>query len=606
MTAAPDWNSEVRSIDGRDRPAAAAPDLGAMLAAVLDTVPSPSPSQADALDRLKVLRDRLGAGRFQVAALGQFKRGKSTLLNALLGLLVLPVGVVPVTAVPTFLEAGPAPRLRITRLSGTIDDVPVDTVEEVRKQLEVLVTEHGNPGNSLAISRVVVTAPSDFLGRGVVLIDTPGVGSTFRHNTATADATLPECDACLFVVSPDPPITDVEVSYLSRVRQHMARVIVVLNKVDILEKDDRAATLEFLRDVLADRCGLAGAEIFPVSARAAQRATAAGDMAALKASGLPALEAHLADLLVREKQTVLRQAVARKAAVLVDDIMLDMRVGLEALRLPASELEQRIATFADAMPRFHAERQTAHDLLAGDRTRAVQFLETTAGELRTEALTMLREELDRMLAAGTETEAVRATLVSEASAFFNANVARFSEAVRSHVASVLSRHQARADDLIALVRRTAAELLDIPYRAPAADEVFAERHEPYWAMSGRTETVVPFKSGSLDVLFPARVRQARLKTRLLTEAEVLVTRNLENLRWAVLRNLDDAFRAFGSIFDERLAMTLKATEGAMQVGLDQGRSLGDRIGPELESREAALRRLVALEAELLSLAEAAA
>ena len=133
------------------------------------------------------MRHRLAAGRFQLAVLGQFKRGKSTLLNALLGVDALPTDVVPVTAIPTFLE---------------------------------------------------VFLPSELLACGLLLFDTPGVGSTFRHNTAAADAVLAECDAALFVVSPDPPITEVEVQFLARVRQKVERVIVVLNKIDTLEPDE--------------------------------------------------------------------------------------------------------------------------------------------------------------------------------------------------------------------------------------------------------------------------------------------------------------------------------------------------------------------------------
>jgi ribosome biogenesis GTPase A len=77
--------------------------LDALLTSISAALPSPSAMQALALERVAGLRRRLNTECFQVAALGQFKRGKSTLLNALLGIPVLPTGVIPVTAVATFL-----------------------------------------------------------------------------------------------------------------------------------------------------------------------------------------------------------------------------------------------------------------------------------------------------------------------------------------------------------------------------------------------------------------------------------------------------------------------------------------------------------------------
>ena len=82
---------------------------------------------------------------------------------------------------------------------------------------------------------------------------------------------LPDCDACLFVVSADPPITEVEIAYLLRIKQHVARIIVVLNKIDAIEPADRPVAEDFLRGVLAEQAGLS-APIFCVSARAAVRA----------------------------------------------------------------------------------------------------------------------------------------------------------------------------------------------------------------------------------------------------------------------------------------------------------------------------------------------
>lgn len=186
-------------------------DLTDLLTEAAACVLSPSASQAKLLESLDGLRQRHAEHRFQLAVLGQFKRGKSMLLNALLGADALPTGVIPVTAIPMFLQAAPTARLRVTFIACRIEESDADGPAALRQRLTAYVTEGANPRNMLGIARVEVFLPSELLARGVVLIDTPGVGSTFHHNTAAADAVLPECDAALFVVSADPPITEVEV-----------------------------------------------------------------------------------------------------------------------------------------------------------------------------------------------------------------------------------------------------------------------------------------------------------------------------------------------------------------------------------------------------------
>lgn len=123
---------------------------------------------------VRALRQRLAAGRLHVAVLGQFKRGKSSLLNALLGQELLPTAVVPLTAVPTFLRYGDALALRASYRDGRrTENREARSIDELRQTLEGLVTEAGNPGNRLGVSQVDVFLPSALLAQGVVLIDTP-------------------------------------------------------------------------------------------------------------------------------------------------------------------------------------------------------------------------------------------------------------------------------------------------------------------------------------------------------------------------------------------------------------------------------------------------
>jgi GTPase SAR1 family protein len=194
--------------------------------------------------KLNDLAARFAEGRYHLAVLGQFKRGKSTLLNALVGDSVLPMGVVPLTAAPTFLQYGEAAKIIVRHQNGCLTDEHAGaSAAAVRACLTDLVTEKGNPRNRRGIAEVQVELPTSMLSDGVVLIDTPGIGSTYRHNTAATLNFLQQCDAALFLVSADPPITEVELEFLRQVKQKVPRLFFVMNKVDYRGRTiHRAAT----------------------------------------------------------------------------------------------------------------------------------------------------------------------------------------------------------------------------------------------------------------------------------------------------------------------------------------------------------------------------
>jgi Dynamin family len=572
----------------------ALPGLGLadLLTEAVVCIATPSASEAKLLERLETLRERLAVSRFQLAVLGQFKRGKSMLLNALLGADVLPTGVIPVTAIPTFLQFAPGWRLRVTFGADRTEQSEVDGPSALRERLAEIVTEAANPHNRLGVTRVDVFLPSALLARGVVLVDTPGVGSTFRHNTAAADAVLPECDAALFVVSPDPPISEVEVEFLARVRKTVARLIIVLNKIDTLESEDRVTAAAFLRRVLSEQqCAEPAVPIFCLSGRAGLRARLAGNAHAVTASGLLELEAHLVQFLTHEKLATLRVAVARKAAALLGELKLEKEFHLKALSLPLEDLERRMAAFDDASARFEAERRTAADLLAGDRIRLLHELEADAERLRTEARALLLTELDKALARRAAADEVRAALGGTIIQFFDTELAQIREQVGKRLAAMLQTHQRRADDLIAFVQRIAADLLEVPFQASASSEALDTHHDPFWVTRPSPEVLDAIPSAALDQFLPKGMRHERFRRRLIEEIEGVLLRNVENLRWATRQNVEDTFRRFRAELDERLALSLVATRGAMVAARDARKQQSASIGPEIESARVALSRL---------------
>ena len=161
-------------------------------------------------DEARELAARVSEGRFYVACIGQFKRGKSTLINALIGAPILPVGFIPVTAVPTVIRFGERERARVRGRDGSWREIAVPDLGEY-------VSEEHNPENAKGIAGVEVFVPSPLLASGMCLVDTPGLGSVFTGNTAATEAFIPHIDAALVVIGADPPLAGEELALVEAV-----------------------------------------------------------------------------------------------------------------------------------------------------------------------------------------------------------------------------------------------------------------------------------------------------------------------------------------------------------------------------------------------------
>lgn len=544
--------------------------------------------------RLGGLASRLATERLRVAVLGQFKRGKSTFLNALLGDDLLPSGVVPLTAIPTFLQWGPEYRADI----GYLDDRRVETItaadtREIAATLRRYVTEEGNPRNRARVSRVEVFLPAPLLASGVEFIDTPGIGSTLRHNTDAAVEVLPECDAAFFVISVDPPITAAELEYLDRARSGIWPILFVLNKVDYLAPEDRSTALDFLRQTLQGHSAvLANQPIFEVSARSALKAAHENDASALEQSGLSAIKRYLDETLLKTKRDILRAAITQKAAATLELARADMALGVRALEMPLSDLAARAAQFGEAVTDIERQRLIAADLLAGDRGRLRQAVEQRAAALRKAAQTDLHALVDNAFTwarATVEAEQTSKTLIAEAiPRLFQDALATTAREIAGEMDESLAGHVSRAEEIIGAVRRNAAQLFDIPYPGRDTADNFVAAREPYWVTQKWHDALLPLAAGLVDRVLPAAMARKRAKRRLAGEVDSLVARNIENLRWATLQNIDEAYRRFSVWFDERLAEAIAATRGAIAAAQERRRHQAGEVEGELRHLRSAL------------------
>jgi len=268
----------------------------------------------DLSDRLARARTRLVDPLFHVLVVGEFKQGKSSLINALLGIDVCPVDDDIATAVPTKLHFAEHPEASASvspppdAPEGTdsiVEPVPVDLVGEY-------VTEATNPENVRNIESVDIGLPAPLLQGGLVLVDTPGVGGLgSTHSTITIGA-LPMADAMLFVSDASQEFTAPEVEFLRTARSLCPNVGCVMTKIDFYPAWRKILELNVEH---LDDAGLT-APVLPVASTLRRIAAETGDASIEEESGFAPLEAYLGTEIVgRREELVVRAAVTDMLSV---------------------------------------------------------------------------------------------------------------------------------------------------------------------------------------------------------------------------------------------------------------------------------------------------
>ncbi|MGB6534410.1 MAG: dynamin family protein [Xanthobacteraceae bacterium] len=567
---------------GRCKCGAIADRLDDAARAVMRSLGPDSPLPA----RLVDLRERMRQQRLQIAVLGQFKRGKSTFVNALLGAALLPAGVLPLTAVSTFISWREEPLIRIHFADGReTEQLPVRDANAVCDALFRFVTEEANPKNHLGVERVELFYPAPILRGGICLIDTPGIGSTLEHNTEAALRVLPECDSSLFILSADPPITQAELGYLRRLKPKIGRTFFVLNKIDYLTADERVAVADFLRGVLITGSFLEpGMEILAVSSRLGLSAKERRDDNAWRQSGMADVERQFQTYLTNEKELLLQNAIRLKGAEVLHSAASELELRIKALEMPLDELRLKSSEFANALTSIRTQRLTLANLLSGDRGRLIDELETRTQALRKTALSRLTGAIDDALShpGGVWVQKVKAAVSTTIEDVFGHAQERFIGEFSRQVGDALAGHWGRLEVLVEDVRRTAAKMFEVELPAQAEPEPFRLAQEPYWIDERIASSLIPDFSPFIDRLFPPALRRSRRHARIVKETNELIVHNAENLRWAILRGLDETFRTTSSRLDERFGEAIAATEGVIRETLERRRDHASTVQLVLE------------------------
>lgn len=316
---------------------------------------------------LAMILDRLEDNSFEIAIFGRVSSGKSSLLNAMLGMDVLPVGVTPITAVPTRLLYGETPAVHVWFANRTAERFDI-------AQLPEFVADQLNRGNEKHVTRIVVQLPSARLREGIAFVDTPGLGSLATRGAAETLAYLPRCDLGVVLIDAGSTLTPDDLQTIGILYETAIPATVLLSKADLLTLENRSRVIGYVKDHIREELNL------DLAVRAVSVMAGSKDLMAQwfeeDISPLYSQRQELKLRSIRRKLGALRQSVemALRARLRRKDQISPQKV--EQLRVVEADLRQASGRL-EQMKKM--ARGVAHDLEYSS-TRTLRFAAATLVE----------------------------------------------------------------------------------------------------------------------------------------------------------------------------------------------------------------------------------
>ena len=277
--------------------------------------------------KCKLLVDKLSNSNMTISVIGQFKRGKSTLSNCILGKNYMPVGIVPITSAVTKVVYG-RQSAEVCFENGEVRPVEID-------DLSAYISEQENAQNKLGVKEVVIHSESDFLKNGITYVDTPGVGSFHKNNTEVAYDYMKESDAVIFLLSVDSPINQIEIDFLQSTKEYAGKFYFAVNKIDTVSAGDLEAYTGYCAGLLSEIMETSAIKLMPVSAKTGE------GVEALKSAILRDLSAS-----IRE---IMQESTRKKLIDIIGSALKELQFYRSAMSMPYEELDKNFAELSDFM-----------------------------------------------------------------------------------------------------------------------------------------------------------------------------------------------------------------------------------------------------------------
>ncbi|ADQ05463.1 Dynamin family protein [Caldicellulosiruptor owensensis OL] len=552
----------------------------------------------------KSIEEKIEKDAFYLVVLGQFKRGKSTLINYMLGTDLLPTGVLPLTSTITKIYYSPEVKVDVIFKNGMKKEI-------LSQDLYLYCTEKGNPENQKGVDTIEIGYPFDFLNKDVVIVDTPGIGSVYQHNTDVTYEFVDRADAVIFVLSVDPPITEVEKKFLQRISESVDKIFFVINKCDLTGKNELEEIIRFTINVIKDITKKASINIFPVSAKMALEGRLSNSKDILKKSDIKVFEEHLRKFLQEEKEKVQILSNLKSLDNFLEVCRTFLENEIKLKIMPLSQLEENIERFDKFLKKINQSKLEIYKLFKVEMNDILTVFDDKMEGTKKELITSITKKIKNYYPSVAKLkrkkqkeylEKYLEEIIVQEFEFLKKEVERY---VEEKYSALLSRYCAKINDLIKSIKDTAKDLFSIEIG-------YYEGMQGFVAKSKFTYKI-GYEVGALEIdpvyfsyLLPGKLAQRIILKRVLDRIEIDADRNIGRIRYDLLRRMEESFEAFKSDMEDRVSQVCSLISELLSNTMEDLRKNKSELEIKIAFNQEVLSEIKKIKKEIIEIISEAA
>ena len=537
---------------------------------------------------LKDSANRLSKLELNLVLLGQFKRGKSTLANCLLGKSILPSSTVPLTTVVTEIRFGEDDALSVVFRNGKNISQPLNKISEY-------VTEKKNPKNQKGVDRVVVFCRSDFLKNGIVLIDTPGTSSTFLHNTKVANDYLPNCDAAILLISADSPLSSEETNFIISIKKYASKIFFVVNKCDYFSKHEIKDILKHIETELS-KIGV-NADLIPLSARLGLKGKVEKNKKILENSGIKKLENTLMKFLSKKKRETLLDSTNLKLNSISNSLYNRLKSEYASVDMDAKSFQKKIAEFHNQFERVKQSVLMYSGSIDSEFSDIMADIDNGMEDAKGKLPKIIQGKIVKSL----ERRDGKVKFVDRVNSLMKKHVEgelkiwwnELDRRIKERVKEMQKHYVNLVNDTNLKLESISKDIFNFSIRPISCDCTINFRTIFYFQVSGfRQESII---LPSLTSLLPSNMVKKRIFGELESKIEEEVDTNLGRIRYDYLQRLEKG----NENFKESLFKQLEKTKKEIGIGLKKGKAFSDKTLEEKIKMKKLLDKQISIVSEII-------
>jgi len=513
--------------------------------------------------QLSAIEDKIQSKQFNLVVIGQFKRGKSTLINALIGKDILPSSVLPLTSIVTIINYGEQKAV-VCFKDGLCKNIELN-------EISFFVTEKYNPNNKLNVEYVEIFYPADFLKNSVRIIDTPGIGSVYEHNSDVSYQFLPKADASLFVLSPDPPITQSEIEFLKDAQKYIDKFFFLLNKIDNFKPNELKEIIKFNRSIIENLVSKK-VDIIDISAKLALEAKLESNKEKQEQSNIEKLYNKLDKFIKEEQASVFWRSIINNLIRYIDTQMNFFKLNLASLSMSQAKLQEKIKLFEDSLKRLELDEYIYW--LENKTKQVINVLDEDILTLKKEQLSQLTSKItDYFKTLNTSStsmlnEQLKSYLQEQIEKIFLAFLQIENQKMGQLVEGIYSQLLEKINTLIDNITKTAEEVFEVELSKLTQVEQLIEKSEFYFLIKeqpGALDMMVDFFKSSLPLFLGKKVIYKSISER----SVELFDRHCGRLRYDFVKRIKETAQKFSSQVEEKLNQTIDTIKDILNTALQK-------------------------------------